>query len=137
MIFFYYHHGNNNMANSITFLTASAVAATSIYLIYFICQIQQRGQTPTLIDLILLEFSKHNLNRFYFILTFQMWFDLIWIEFSLLCSSCCYCCQWYFLLLWTLHSYMMITIFFFFLRLWTVLCWVLHSFFLLLRTVLR
>ena len=83
------------MANSITFSTALAVAATSIYLIYFICQIQ-RGQTPTLIDLILLEFSKHNLNRFYFILTFQMWFDLSWIEFSLLCSSCCYCCQWLF-----------------------------------------
>ena len=27
----------------------------------------------------LLEFSKHNLNQFYFILAFQTWFDLSWI----------------------------------------------------------
>ena len=43
----------------------------------------------------------------------------------------------YFLLLWTLHSYTMITFSSLFLLLWTVLCLVPHNFFLLLRTVLR
>ena len=38
-----------------------------------------KGKTPTFINLNLLEFSKHNLNRFYFILAFQTWFDLSWI----------------------------------------------------------